>query len=41
MNKRTRAIDEDTFKLIIVTMKNGKDALERVQVIGQSIFCIG
>ena len=22
MNKRTRAIDEDTFKLIIVTMKN-------------------
>ena len=23
MNKRTRAIDEDTYKLIIVTMKNG------------------
>ena len=23
MNKRTRAIDEDTFKLIIATMKNG------------------
>ena len=23
MNKRTRAIDEDTYKLIIATMKNG------------------
>ena len=23
MNKRTRAIDEDTYKLIISTMKNG------------------
>ncbi len=27
MNKRTRAIDEDTFKLIIVTMKNGEGVL--------------
>ncbi len=27
MNKRTRAIDEDTFKLIIATMKNGKGVL--------------
>ena len=23
LNKRTRAIDEDTYKLIIATMKNG------------------